>query len=71
MKQYVVKMNSEKVRLFSGVTLDKVSEWARLHCRGKVEIVELTECGLPRACSRMYPNEDMPELRHRPFVSLA
>lgn len=70
---YVVKMDGEKVRMFRGLNYDNVAEWARLHCRsGKVEIVGLSDCGrLPKASSRVRPNLDMPELRYKPFVSLA
>lgn len=70
---YVVKMDGMKVRSFSNVSLEKVSEWAINHChQGKIEIVELSEChGLPRASSRIYPNEDMKKLVYKPFVSLA
>lgn len=69
---YVVKMDGEKVRSFSGVSLATVSTWATKHCRGKIEITELSECGgLPRASSRIYPNLDMSKLVYKPFVSLA
>lgn len=69
---YVVKMDGEKVRMFNGVDYNKVIEWARLHCRGKVQIVSMSDCGrLPKASSRVRPNLDMPELRYKPFVSLS
>ena len=69
---YVVKMDGMKVRSFNGISLEKVSDWATEHCRGKVEIVRLSECNsLPRAASRIYPNLDSGRLTYRPFVSLA
>lgn len=69
---YIVKMDGEKVRSFSNIKLEIVTDWAIRHCRGKIEIIELLECSkLPRASSRIYPNEQMPDLRYKPFVSLA
>ena len=67
---YVVKMDGEKVRPFKDLRTAK--NWADIHCRGgKVEIVKLAECGeLPRASSRIYPNEDMASLVYKPFVAV-
>lgn len=68
---YVVKMDGEKVRGFSGVRYESVLAWSRLHCHGKVEIIKLTECAeLPHASQRIYPNQDMPKLVYKPFVSV-
>lgn len=68
---YVVKMDGMKVRTFSGVPLEKVERWANLHCSGKVEIVSLYEYkGLPRASSRIYPNENLAPLVYKPFVAI-
>lgn len=69
---YVVKMDGEKVRSFENVGLATVGAWAVKHCRGKIEICEMSECaGLPRACGRIHPNEDMGALVYKPFVALA
>lgn len=71
--EYVVKMDGMKVRSFSGISLERVSKWAVEHCHhGKIEIIGLSECKeLPRACGRMYPNEDMKKLVYKPFGALA
>ena len=69
---YVVKMNGEKVRSFDNVDLLVVRAWANKHCQGVVDICSLSECAeLPRASSRIYPNEDLGKLTYKPFVSLA
>lgn len=66
---YVVKMNGEKVRQFGNLMMARV--WAEKHCHGKIEVVSLVECGgLPKASSRIYPNEDMPKLVYKPFVAV-
>ena len=68
---YVVKMNGEKVRSFDNVNILVVSAWARKHCQGEIEIVNLTDCGrLPSASSRRKVNMDMPDLRYKPFEAL-
>ena len=69
---YVVKMDGEKVRSFSNWDYDKVCEWAKLHCRGRVNIVRLKDCDrLPKASKmRFAPKLEMPDLRYKPFVSL-
>ncbi len=68
---YVVKMDGEKVRSFSGWNYDRIEAWAKLHCRGKIEIVMLKDCGrLPKASSRIFPNENLGKLVYKPFVSL-
>lgn len=67
---YVVKMDGMKVR-GDFDNYDKACEWAEAHCRGSWEVVGMTECGQPRACTPIRPNEDLPELRYKPFVSLA
>ena len=65
----VLRMNGEKVRTFNNSTEAKV--WAKKHCHGNISIVYLTECsGLPKASSRIYPNEDIGKLTYRPFVAL-
>lgn len=67
---YIVKMDGEKIRSFS----DKIvaNAWAKKHCKyGKVEIVKMGECPLPKASSKIYPSLDMADLRYRPFQSLA
>lgn len=68
---YVIKMDGEKIRLFND--RDKAVRWARLYCHSdKVTIVAMRECnGLPRASKPIHPNLDTPELRYKPFVSLA
>lgn len=66
---YVVKMDGEKIRQFSDVTVARA--WAKKHCRGKIEIVPLVACReLPRASSRIYPNEDLKSLVYKPFISV-
>ena len=71
MRTYVVRMNGMKVRSFTGVSLLVVSTWAKKHCKGKVEIKELSECKeLPHASSRIYPNLDSAPLTYKPFISL-
>lgn len=66
---YVVRMNGQKVRMFSNPVI--ASAWANKHCHGRIEITELTECKeLPRACGRMYPNEDLGKLVYRPFAQV-
>ena len=70
MDQFVVKMDGEKVRVFMDRKVAKA--WAKKHCRGKVEILPLIDCGrLPSASSRIRPNEDLKKLVYRPFISLA
>lgn len=66
---YIVKMDGEKIRSFDNMLI--ANAWARKHCRGNVEIVSMCECELPKASERIYPNLDMPDLRYRPFQSLA
>lgn len=66
---YVVKMNGEKVRQFNNMMVART--WALKHCHGKIEIMSLADCGgLPKASSRIYPNEDMPSLVYKPFVAV-
>lgn len=66
---YVVKMNGEKVRSFNNLLV--ANAWAKKHCHGKIEIVNLSECsGLPRASSRIYPNEDLGVLTYKPFIAV-
>lgn len=68
---YVVKMDGEKVRVFQGVDIKVVRRWAEMHCRGKVKIVRLEDCGrLPEACGRMYPCLDLNKLVYKPFLSV-
>ena len=38
---YVVKMNGEKVRSFNNLLV--ANAWAKKHCHGKIEIVNLSE----------------------------
>ena len=69
---YVVKMDGEKVRSFTNISLEKVATWATLHCHGKIEITTLSECAeLPHASHRIYPNQDLGKLVYKPFISLA
>lgn len=65
---YVVKMNGMKVRDFD----DIIGARAFIrHCHGNVKIVRMAECKeLPRACGKMYPNEDMPGLVYKPFAAV-
>lgn len=66
---YVVRMNGQKVRMFKDARI--ASAWAAKHCHGRVEVTTLTECKeLPRACGKMYPNEDMPGLVYKPFAAV-
>ncbi len=67
---YVVKMDGETVRQFSHVDKRVVEQWAKKHCRGKIEIHSLRGCRLPQASKPIRPNLDMPDLRYKPFVSL-
>lgn len=68
---YILKMDGEKVRMFDNSTVAKV--WAKKHCKGsKIEICALKTTKMPKASKLKFrPNEDMPELRHKPFVSLS
>ena len=67
---YIVKMDGMKVRPFD--RRDKAEKFAKKHCKmGKVEIVKMGECPLPKASSKIYPSLDMADLRYRPFQSLA
>lgn len=70
MGNYVLKLNGEKIRSFTNPVV--ANAWAKKHCHsGNVEIVSLVDCGrLPRASSRIYPNESMPDLVYKPFVSV-
>lgn len=66
----VVKLNGMKVRMFDDPL--KAKAWAKKHCRGKVEIVNLKECANPVA-SRLHYNELMENYgayRVNPYVSL-
>ena len=66
---YIVKMDGMKVRDFQDLL--SASAFARNHCRGKVEIVRLADCGrLPSASRRRHPNEDMPSLVYKPFMAV-
>ena len=68
---YVVWMDGEKVRSFSGRPLDYVQKWAKLYCKGSnVRITTMSSCPLPRASRIVKPNLDMPDLRYKPFVSM-
>ena len=66
---YVVKMDGHRVRQFKNKNV--ACRWAAKHCHGQIEIVSLSECsGLPQASRRIFPNEDMPNLVYKPFISL-
>ena len=69
---YVVKMDGEKVRFFSGWDYDKISQWAKIHCHSKkIEIVGLVEGKLPKAGNpHLKPCLDSRHLVYRPFVAL-
>ena len=69
---YVVKMDGEKVRCFSGVRYESVLAWSKTHCHGEVSIIKLSDCGeLPHASHRIYPDQSLPNLVYKPFASLS
>lgn len=69
MSKYVVKMDGQKVRMFDDAVI--AGAWAARHCRGKIEVVPLVDCGrLPEACGRLYPDLSMPKLVYKPFEAV-
>lgn len=73
--KYVVWMDGHKVRMFDDKfwTYERIERWVELYCHSEnISIDILREYdSLPRAMKLKWcPNLDMPELRHKPFVSL-
>lgn len=68
--EWVVKVNGDKVK-GGFATEDDGRRWGERWCRGKIDVVPMKQCALPRACKPIKPNLDMPDLRYKPFVSLA
>lgn len=50
MENYIVKMDGMKVRTFDNFLL--AYTFAKKHCKGKIEIVALSERELPKASSK-------------------
>lgn len=67
---YVVKFEGHIVR-GDFHDYDSAEKWAERHCRGEFEVRKLVETHMPRAMKLEWkPNMDMPDLRHKPFMSV-
>lgn len=64
---YIVKMDGMTVREFRDPI--KANAWAIKHCRGKIEVIRLTETELPKASKMRHPMlENYGAYKYNPFV---
>lgn len=67
MGNWIVKFEGETVRLFQNRELADVEQWRNRYCKHGVIVGLEAQKGLPKASRRRHPNEDLPDLRYKPF----
>lgn len=65
---YLVKVDGCTIRMFKDPM--KAKMWAKKYCHDGYTITGLVERDLPRANNFIFPNEDMPDLVYKPFMSV-